>query len=613
MDVSAARIWRRRARGPFAALTLVALCLAVYVPGMVGIGPIDRDESRFAQASRQMLESVTLPADQLDPELHRGGLVVPRVGGRDRLNKPPLIYWLQSASAYVSTGGDSARDAIWMYRVPSVIGALLAVLITWRIGCSMFDPRVGWLAGALLAVAPVVVIDAHQARADQVLLACTTGAMWGLWNVFRASHAGRGVLGWALLMWLFIAAGVMTKGPITPMVVVLSALAFSWFGRDWRWLGACKPLMGVAIVVASVAPWVYFVAQHVGFDQYWAIISDEVFGRSGSAKEGHWGPPGYHLVLLVALFWPGSMLTGLAFGWAWKRGVLGRGAAQQSGGFIARVRSVWRGRAGGMPAYAFLVAWILPSWIVFELVATKLPHYTLPLYPALAILSARAVFALDAGALPGAAGRGARIGFLIWMLVGIAAAIAVASLGYAVGGTTVVTISVAVCAAAVVSIVRAGRDLLAGRAVRAQLRSLAAVCAVLIVFVGLVAPRAITLSGELWSVIEAFDHDGERPVASAGYHEDSMIFQSRGRIEMITIVACEDFTACKEHLENDEKCPNVAERWRKASVEWFESNPEGLLITPIESVPPGASMIAELRGYNMARGRSERLVIVENK
>ena len=50
----------------------------------------------------------------------------------------------------------------------------------------------------------------------------------------------------------------------------------------------------------------------------------------------------------------------------------------------AVVRSAWRRE----PAVSFLLAWLVPSWIVFELAVTKLPHYVLPLYPAIAILIA---------------------------------------------------------------------------------------------------------------------------------------------------------------------------------------------------------------------------------
>ena len=114
------------------------LCLAVYLPGFASIPPVDRDESRFAQASRQMFESVALPEGALRSGWHDGGLIVPMIQDRPRLNKPPLIYWLQAASAAAFTGGDPERDAIWMYRGPRLLGAVAAVLLTWRLGLGLF-------------------------------------------------------------------------------------------------------------------------------------------------------------------------------------------------------------------------------------------------------------------------------------------------------------------------------------------------------------------------------------------------------------------------------------------------------------------------------------------
>src|SRR6185503_4650826 len=73
-----ARSWRWGGAG------LVLLCLAVYLPGLFSIPPVDRDESRFAMASWQMYTS--------------GDWVVPRIQERARLNKPPLIYWLQAGA-----------------------------------------------------------------------------------------------------------------------------------------------------------------------------------------------------------------------------------------------------------------------------------------------------------------------------------------------------------------------------------------------------------------------------------------------------------------------------------------------------------------------------------
>jgi 4-amino-4-deoxy-L-arabinose transferase-like glycosyltransferase len=430
---------------------LIILCLLVYIPGLWTIPPVDRDESRFAQASRQMLESGTLE-----------GWVVPRVQDKPRLNKPPLIYWAQATSAAILGDApgqwawlDGGSENIWVYRVPSVLGAIATVLMTWRLGARMFDPRAGWLAAALLAVCPIVVWDAHQARADQLLLALTTATMFSLWRLWSRTprHAADEALrirgsGWSITFWLFLSLGIMAKGPITPMIAGLTCVTLSVVSREWRWLRRLRPVMGVVIVLAAVSPWVYLVGHEVGWSKYLKIVYDETIGRSAGAKEGHWGPPGYHIVLLGVLFWPGSLLTAAAIGRAWRRGMrrqdtsLSRdrkGASaceqvggadprqsvssdfQQSGSFTpyaestvpdrttavrsgapraplrSRLRRVWESLRDARPsrrAELFLLAWMLPSWVVFELVSTKLPHYTMPLYPAVALISARMLLSL---------------------------------------------------------------------------------------------------------------------------------------------------------------------------------------------------------------------------
>ena len=109
------------------AVALILLAAVVLLPGLDAIPVVDRDEARFVQASRQMLDSGTLE-----------GWTVPMVGEKYRLNKPPLIYWLQATSAGVFSGFDSASASIWMYRLPSMLAALCTVLITWRLGTAMF-------------------------------------------------------------------------------------------------------------------------------------------------------------------------------------------------------------------------------------------------------------------------------------------------------------------------------------------------------------------------------------------------------------------------------------------------------------------------------------------
>ena len=130
------------------------LCLLFYLPGLWALPPVDRDEPRFAQATRQMLRS--------------GDYVRPRFQMEPLYEKPIGIYWLQAAAV----AGIAARDAIWPYRVPSAVGAILAVLGTLAIGARHSDRTMGLLAAALLAASPLLVVEADLATTDAVLLAC---------------------------------------------------------------------------------------------------------------------------------------------------------------------------------------------------------------------------------------------------------------------------------------------------------------------------------------------------------------------------------------------------------------------------------------------------------
>src|SRR5437763_15926536 len=98
---------------PYALLT--AACLFLYLPGIASIPPLDRDEARFAQATRQMLET--------------GDFLRIRFQGETRNKKPAGIYWLQAVSVAAFSTPES--NAIWPYRLPSVVGALIAALLVF--------------------------------------------------------------------------------------------------------------------------------------------------------------------------------------------------------------------------------------------------------------------------------------------------------------------------------------------------------------------------------------------------------------------------------------------------------------------------------------------------
>ncbi len=595
------------------------LCLAVYGPGLVALPVIDRDEARFAQASRQMFESVALPESERDPELHAGGLVIPRVAGRDRLNKPPMIYWLQAGAAAAMTGADPMRDAIWMYRLPSVIAAIITVLVTWRLGSEMFAPRVGLLAGAMLAVCPLFAWEAHQARADHVLVACTTLAMWKLWRVWSRALAGARAP-WALCaMWVFVALAVYTKGPIGLVVVGLpasmlalraprAAIALNEASKGLSGASAgapaagerkrpqharyvfgfrsFRPLLGALFVIAALAPWVFAVASRVGFGAYASLVADEVLGRGVSAKEGHVGPPGYHLVALVLLFWPGVMLTAAGVARAWRRGTVARRAfdAPQDPLIVRAMRSTWRAITSRFSATpdAFLVAWIVPTWILLELYATKLPHYTMPLYPAIAIASARAVAVYTrARKTPGS------LALVFWCVQGAIVALgASVAAPWAAGRLApiptleIVTFGVAAIGAATLLwrmfLAVRSRDL-----VRAQLLSIAVGVLVWIPLMRFAMPRFAGLTTRV--VADACDAAPGAPVAAIGFYEDSLDFLTRASIERIT---------------------------PEQQGEFWSAHPEAVAIISDGHLLKDHDVLARVTGLEYARGRVETLLVV---
>lgn len=539
-----------------AGLALAALSLVVYLPGFFALPPIDRDEARFAQASRQMVES--------------GDYVVPRIRDVPRLSKPALIYWLQAGSVKAFTGGDTSRDAIWMYRLPSLLGALGAVLLTWRMGCAMFDARAAALGAALLAVCPVVAWEAHQARADMVLLAFTTAGVWLLWECLRRPTPAR-----ASALWIAVGFGILVKGPVTPMVILLGALTWCVVRRAPRDLWKIKPPLGLAVVAGIVGPWVYLVGSATGWSTYLGIVRVETLGRSMSPAEGHGGPPGYHAALSFALFFPGSLWVVAGLKRAWTLNI----DRDPLGG-----RRKLRFPLAATPEN-FLLCILIPSWLVFEVISTKLPHYTLVLYPCLALLTARAALSTRGSDLAWLAKPMVRAGVWGWLVLasGVGSLAALTGVLAAVEGRRWGwTLAILGTACTVAYLVKAAR-LIARASYRPLLLWSLPLTAISISLSLYALPRLSTpwVVKRLCEASIAFDPVGERPLGFVGLHEDSSIYLTRGRAEWLDDAELASFIA-KNPRAMVVMPENIAARWTDfrvlASVRGF-NYPKGTMGT----------------------------------
>ena len=395
-----------------ACVLLTLLCLALYLPGLTTIPPVDRDEPRFAQATKQMLEG--------------GDFIRPRFQTDNRFNKPIGIYWLQAAAVWVTR--QQSRPAIWAYRLPSVLGACAAVLLTYWIGCQLFNRSVAALGAAFLASSALLVVEAHLATTDAVLLACVVAAQGCLAALYTAAHRGSpGGARYAAGFWLAQGLGILIKGPIVPLVsgLTLGALLLVDRRTATRMLAGLRPVWGVPLTLVVILPWMIAVGLATQWTFYREWISD-LLPKIVSGQELHGAPPGSYLLLLAATFWPGSLALGL-------------GVVQ---GFRHREQCAER----------FCLAWLIPTWLLFEVMPTKLPHYVLPTYPALALLVACAVCDLAASRSLTLRGGVVRTGFLLWGLLTLAAGAAIIAAGMFLGDGIDFPVASAALAAAVIGI-----------------------------------------------------------------------------------------------------------------------------------------------------------------
>lgn len=478
--------------GPLAYVLLTLFCALVYLPGTTSFPPLDRDEARFAQATKQMLETGDFVGIHFQEDL--------------RAKKPAGIYWMQAAS--VSALSDADLNQIWAYRIPSILGAWLAVLAVYAIGVRLFGP---WpaLAGAVLLGGSVVLIaEAQQAKTDAMLLfsvVCSQLALAWAWLNGPETRQGSGAASrepapwWPMIaFWGGLGLGGLIKGPVGPAVILLTILALGLTSRRWRWLAATRPWPGFLLTVAIVAPWLVAVTVWTDPEFVTRAVEEDLWAKMVSGVESHGAPPGYFLLTMLVTFWPGSLLVLPALVMAWKR--------------------------RDEPAVQFLLAWLVPGWLMFELVPTKLPHYVLPLYPALALLVATAVLGRREQP-PAIFDRPwARIWYVLWGVIGVAGAAAIAYVpvimadGFAWWG---LPNAIVVLAAALVGVWLAWR----ARPVAA----LATVVACGVLWAVWTAEVYAERLDRLWLSRDVTEWlQAEAPpdarLASVGYHEPSLVF-----------------------------------------------------------------------------------------
>jgi 4-amino-4-deoxy-L-arabinose transferase-like glycosyltransferase len=492
-------------------LFLFLFSLLMTVSGLATIPPIDRDEPRFMQATKQMVET----GDYVDIRFQEGS----------RYQKPIGIYWLQSAA--VALSGEGPAAPVWVYRLVSALGVAIAVVATAWTGANLFGASAGLAAGLVMAAIFATAFEGRDAKTDAVLLACCIAAQGALAQIHTAWRRNQAVA--SHLPWIFWAAqggAILIKGPIAPLLSALTVAVLFAFERDWRWLSKLKAGRGLAIVLLIVLPWLVLITWKSGGTFLQQAVGNDMLAKVAQGRESHGAPPGFYVLTYSLFMWP--------------FGLIALGAGLQA---LNRLRDD--------PRLRFCLAWYIPFWLLFELIPTKLPHYVLPAYPGMALLVGW-LLTLNPEKANAPLQRWQK-----WLWWATAFGLALITIGFAV--LCIVAPLYFTGAFSWLSIPAALAALAAGylgfsRQLQVPLGRIGAIaiCAgtAYALLFGVIAPslKPIWMSREIEAALRANQPCGTTVLASAGYHEPSLVFLLGTK----TILTNVDGTA--QHLLADPAC-----------------------------------------------------------
>lgn len=321
---------------------LFAFALTLHLCGTWILPLIDRDEPRFSEASREMLQ--------------RGDWIVPSFNNTPRYDKPPLTYWCQMAAYRVFGDNDFAA------RFHSAFFTALTALVVLGFARRLYGERAGWFAALAYTLSLQVMMQAKAAVADMPMVFFVALTVWAGWELFT-----RPTLRWWIVFYAALALGFLAKGPVA-WLPIGGVLIYAWRKRIWCINRGFKIEYGIPLMLLAVCAWGVPAMIQTHGDFFRVGIGKHVVERSFSSMEGHGGTGTLLYIVMLPLYFLTVFPSFLPWSFFAKR-------------IYLRVKS----QCGDAERYLF---WnIIVVFAVFSLVKTKLPHYTLPAFPLLACLA----------------------------------------------------------------------------------------------------------------------------------------------------------------------------------------------------------------------------------
>jgi len=322
---------------------LCLICLIVLFHGLGSAALFEPDEGRNAEKAREIL----LLGDWVTP--HQNFLPI--------LDKPIFFYWLVALCFKIF------GLAEWSARLPSALSAMGCLFLVYRFA------RIKWGMWEALWSCLILVTSVEFLVLSRIVIfdmTLTLFITWTLMSFYAAQKAGQSTSRNVHWLTMYAAMGVATLvkgllGVIIPSMVIFGYLLFS---RKWFLLSQMKIALGAIVFMVIVTPWYAWVEvknpgylQHFLWEEHFVRYLTSHFGRTRS-----WY---YFFVVLGVGFLPWSLIL------------------------PATMRSLFKQLADEVNL--FLALWIILPFIFFSASYSKLPHYILPIFPALALLTGRAL------------------------------------------------------------------------------------------------------------------------------------------------------------------------------------------------------------------------------
>jgi 4-amino-4-deoxy-L-arabinose transferase-like glycosyltransferase len=486
----------------------------------------DRDEPRFSRATVEMVES--------------GNYLVPTFNGDLRPDKPILIYWLMSVPVRIMGPTEIAC------RFCQCIGTGITLLLVFYIGRKLFDSKAGLWAEAILATTVLMILVGSAAIVEGALLPLITGAM--------AVFVGRQGLKLRLIdtcaIGILMGLGALAKGPLgfMPVPVIIVIL---WFRR--RDLGDfIRGLLqvGLAAILAAVIfiAWLIPADKATNGEFFRLFFGHHVLGRATTTMEGHGGKlytyPFYYPAVIIGLFFPWTIfLPGAISATAGKR--IGIGGSRN-----------------------ILLSWMIVPAAGMSLSATKLPHYILFAWPAMAIMAGGVIAGAGGGNLNEQDKRWLRGGVWFFIPVGLAMAAGAIMTGYHIKTEELKAPGLICGIIILIMTIFCWVSQIRGNFIRTAQISVAGIIILMaaVIFGLLPAVEKIKISPALAKAVQE-KTDKEMPTAMYGYGEPTLNFYMGRKIiffkkdyqviewleqpgKRVLIVPREDFAAILEQTDN---------------------------------------------------------------